>query len=47
MTRAKALQYAHDTRARIRLLAFGSVSLATLISIIIGPKLTGALLAAV
>ena len=45
MARAKALQIAEDNRARVRLLAFGGLSLAALILIIIGRTLTGALLA--
>jgi hypothetical protein len=45
MARAKALQIEDDDRARLRLLAFGGLSLAALILIIIGQSLTGALLA--
>lgn len=45
MARAKTLQLADQSRARARLLAFGGLSLAALILIIIGHNLTGALLA--
>ncbi|WP_339745454.1 hypothetical protein [uncultured Maricaulis sp.] len=45
MARAKTLQLADDSRARVRLLVFGGLSLAVLVLIIIGQSLTGALLA--
>mgnify|MGYP003672521751 FL=1 len=44
MARAKALQTSDDGLARSQRLAFGSLSLAALILIIIGHSLTGALL---